>query len=262
MTVYVITHKKLNKILPQGYKRLLVGASQKNKNDFPNYFKDDVGSNISNKNYSYCELTGMYWLWKHSNSDNIGISHYRRYFSNMNDLVLDTNLVLHRDIKIAENKYLDNALKKYDWIVPKKKELYARVYDNYEACHHIKDLNMTRQVISEKYPDYIKSFDKVMNQDKISCFNMLYTSKENYDNYCQWLFDILFEVEKRIDITSYNQYQKRVFGFLAERLLNIYLLQNNYNILYLNVFNTENEQAGQRTKHDIKKIIKGILNHK
>ena len=259
MTVYVITHKKFDKILPIGYKRLLVGASQKNKRNFPNYYKDDSGDNISDKNYSYCELTGMYWLWKHSNSDNVGISHYRRYFSNMSDLALDTELMLHKDIGVAKEKYLDNALKKYDWIVPRRKELYAKVYDNYDACHHIKDLKVTRQVISEKYPEYVKSFDKLMDQDKISCFNMLYTSKRNYDKYCEWLFNILFEVEKRIDITSYSQYQKRVFGFLAERLLNVYLIQNNYKILYLNVFNTENEQVGQRTKRDIKKIIKRAL---
>ena len=36
---------------------------------------------ISNKNDSYCELTGMYWALKNlKNVDVIGLCHYRRYF--------------------------------------------------------------------------------------------------------------------------------------------------------------------------------------
>ena len=57
MTVYVITHKNFSyKYLPQEYKELLVGANGK-KNEH-NYLTDNTGDNISQKNPSYCELTG------------------------------------------------------------------------------------------------------------------------------------------------------------------------------------------------------------
>lgn len=46
--------------------------------------------------------------------------------------------------------------------------------------------------------------------------------KEVFNDYCQWLFNILSEVENSITIPT-DPYQARVFGFLAERLLNIYV---------------------------------------
>ena len=66
-----------------------------------------------------------------------------------------------------------------------------------------------------------------------------------FDEYCEWLFGILFELEKNIDISNLNDYQKRLFGFLSERLLNIWILQKGYTYKNINIINTEmpiNEQ--------------------
>ena len=78
-TIYVITHKEIEDIKDSEYKTLLVGAT---KNDtFPNdYEHDDRGENISYKNDSYCELTGLYWIWKNIHTEYIGLVHYRRFF--------------------------------------------------------------------------------------------------------------------------------------------------------------------------------------
>ena len=59
---------------------------------------------------------------------------------------------------------------------------------------------------------------------------MFITSKKIYDTYCEWLFDILDEVESRMDISKYNDYHKRIYGFLAERLLGVFMQHNHYKI--------------------------------
>ena len=55
------------------------------------------------------------------------------------------------------------------------------------------------------------------------------------DQYCEWLFDILKKLESKVDISDYDNYQQRIYGFLAERLLNVYCKHNKLKIKYLPV---------------------------
>ena len=65
---------------------VVVGSS---KNMFPEldegrekFLIDEPHSvdNIDGRNPWYCELTGLYWLWKNSDAYYVGLEHYRRYF--------------------------------------------------------------------------------------------------------------------------------------------------------------------------------------
>ena len=76
--IFIIAHKECELPEIEGYVPLAVGSVGK---EFPdNYLRDDKGDNISRKNDSYCELTGLYWLWRNCCKDYIGLVHYRRYF--------------------------------------------------------------------------------------------------------------------------------------------------------------------------------------
>lgn len=241
--MYVITHKEFRYKIPSEYVPLLVGADF-NTNTM-GYLADNTGDNISAKNKNFCELTGMYWLWKNCDNEQIGISHYRRYFSakkTLNNVRLEA-LITNRPKAIPEQKLIE-YLREYDWIIPQPVEVSAcgqTVYEQFEDAHNIQDLKQTKQVIAELYPDYLDAFEKIMKQTKMSMYNMLYTSFEQYSSYCEWLFNILFTLEKRLDIRDYDEYQQRIFGFLSERLFNIWLEKSNVKVKRLPVFNTSTE---------------------
>ena len=82
--------------------------------------------------------------------------------------------------------------------------------------------------MNSKYPEYSSSFNHVMNSKYEYGFNMLITKKDILDEYSKWLFDILFTLEDKIDITEYDEYQQRIYGFLSERLLNVWIQHKKY----------------------------------
>lgn len=100
------------------------------------------------------------------------------------------------------------------------------VRSQYEHAHNKRDLDECEKIILEKYPDYEPAFTLVMKRKKLHIYNMFIMKWELFDAYCQFLFGILFELEKRIDISDYNVYEARVYGFIAERLLNVWIEKN------------------------------------
>lgn len=152
--ILVATHKKFP--MPKDndlYLPILVGA-KKNYTVGINYQRDDIGENISSKNPNYNELTAIYWAWKNLNAvDAIGLVHYRR--------LLSTN-----SNKIPINKdEVESLLKNYDVILPKRRKYYIETnYSHYVHAHERDSIDKLRRVITDYYPEYLDSFDKVMRR--------------------------------------------------------------------------------------------------
>lgn len=198
---------------------------------------DNIGDNISKKNKSYCELTGLYWAWKNlPKFDYIGLCHYRRYFDFTSKLSLkdSKNKLTKQFNKTAlSNIDADKILKNCDIILVKPKSYSYNLRIDYSVCHLSKDFYLLADVIDDLYPDYSEAFLDVMeNNNRLSHYNMFLSRYEIFDQYCKWLFDILEEVEKRIDISGYNSVQKRIFGYMAERLLLVFVKKNNLKTHY------------------------------
>lgn len=193
--------------------------------------RDDAGDNISEKNGKYCELTGIYWAWKNLDADYIGLVHYRRYLANRNWLYW-----MKRDKRdmILSLDQAEKLLQSVDVILPRKRNYYIdTLYDHYSHTHDGMHLDITREIIAQKYPDYLSEFDCVMKRKSAHMFNMFIMKKQYFHAYCQWVFDILEELEQRIDTSGMNAFEARYLGRISELLLDVWLGKNR--ILYKEV---------------------------
>lgn len=223
---------------------LHVGASESQLDK--NLLRDDIGDNISNRNDKYSELTGQYWVWKNLDYDHYGFCHYRRFlsFSNENlDEDPSGNVILDQIDEdftrlMGYDGYFDDVILSHDIIVGTPYDTtvdnISNLYWQYKvsASLYIEDLECMMQVLSEKYPKYISSMRNYIDGHLFYPCNMFVMRKDVFNNYSEWLFDILFEVEKRLDYTNYSNESMRVLGHLGERLLGIYITHSIENGLY------------------------------
>ena len=124
------------------YLPLHVGAEGKESFGF---IGDNSGEQISAKNPTFCELTGLYWAWKNLDADYIGLAHYRRHFGRKGKgEPLSRVLTEAEAVRLLEGK---------DGILPKKRQYYIEtLYSHYAHTMHIAPLDVAGEIIREKYP--------------------------------------------------------------------------------------------------------------
>lgn len=204
---------------------------------------DDTGNNISEKNPYYCELTAMFWAWKNLKEvDYIGLCHYRRYFvkhycfSLFKPALYLAQSVDEIKTSICSQKDLIEILSKFDVITALPINQPYNLRTEYSYMLNSIDYKILKSTIADLYPSYISSFEKVMYYgNKYSAYNMFIMKWSVYEDYCKWLFSILENVEKHINAAYYTGYYKRIYGYMAERLLNIYIEKNKLKTKHLPV---------------------------
>lgn len=216
---------------------------------------DNTGENISEKNKYFSELTVLFWAWKNTNSPFVGLMHYRRILSQRRDLVCEfrnfaghilqliKNTVCFRGAPFMKSNfykvpsakharqlsrefrgYIEKEIDNFDVFVPRKEVLYGlTVREHYIHCHNEQDLEIFERILFDKYPDLASSYHEVMNGNQMYTCNMFIARRSIFNDYCAKLFDILFEMEPIIVLSDRSDYQKRIFGFISERFLNVYL---------------------------------------
>lgn len=217
----VAAHKPYEMPVDKMYLPLQVGAF--GKEDI-GYKRDDEGENISKKNPYYSELTGLYWAWKNLDADYIGLSHYRRHFTKKSKIYRRNHPLTECVLTLEEANEL---LKNNDIILPRKRKYYIEsLYSHYAHTLDGSHLDIAREIISNVYPEYLEAADKIYKQTWGYMWNMTIMSKENIDNYCSWIFDILLRMEEKIDTTKMRAFEARLFGRVSEILFNVWLEKN------------------------------------
>ncbi len=167
-------------------------------------------------------MTGLYWAWKNLDADYIGLAHYRRHFKGSQR----AKDVFDKVLTWAE---ADDLLDKADILVTKKREYYIEnIYDHYAHTLYVETLDKAKEIIEKKHPEYMPSFNKCMRRTHMHAFNMFVMKRDKINQYCEWIFDILFDLEEELKHKEYNAFHSRYPGRISEVLLDVWLEHNGY----------------------------------
>lgn len=220
--IIVAAHKSCEVPKDSVYLPLFVGAKGKQNiigtrgGANETFARDDSGENISEKNPTFCELTGIYWAWKNLDAEVIGLVHYRRLFGrgNYNNPM---------DLAMTGAEY-NSQLEKAAILIPKKRQYYIEsLWSHYSNTHSEEHLKLTKAILKEQHPEQIEIFEKVLDRTSGAMFNMFVMGKALLNEYCEWLFPILFELEKQVDTDELSSFNARLFGRISELLFNVWL---------------------------------------
>ncbi|MEG2347704.1 MAG: DUF4422 domain-containing protein [Cetobacterium sp.] len=229
--IIIATHKKYN--MPKDSCYLPIHVGRESKKDI-GYLGDNSGENISKKNPYYCELTGMYWAWKNLNSDYIGLAHYRRHFKGKS-IKKDSPFE-----SVLSGREISNLLKEVDIILPQKRNYYIEnLYNHYKNTMYVEPLDYTGEIIKERYPEYYQGFLNLKNRKSAHMFNMFIMKKEYFNSYCEWIFSILEDLEKKVDCNKYDSFHARFYGRISELLLDIWIEKNDLKYIEVPVMSME-----------------------
>lgn len=225
IVIAVATHKDYRMPSDPMYLPLHVGAALR-PDVLPAMQGDDTGDSISHKNGFYSELTGLWWLWKNVDAPYKGLVHYRRHLGSAS---LAKRLSRDRFDRIVGHDELLGLLAGDPpaVVVAKRRAYYIEtVYDHYAHTFHAEQFDLCREVLGERHPDYVGAWDRLMGSRGAHLFNMFVMDSATLDAYCSFLFDVLFEMERRLDPATYDDFHARYLGRVSERLLDPWLWTN------------------------------------
>lgn len=211
---YVITHKPWNIEQDDLYRGLCVGGYRQ-----PGLLCELDGENIAAYNERINELTGLYWIWKNTKSDYVGLSHYRRYFDNGGRL------------DRAAIEWIMSA--GYDMIMSPIRLNWSLLHNTVLASGH--DLTMQAyevflELIRQKQPKYVDAFEYVMGHSFMYRCNMFVTRWDVMDRFCEWLFSFLLDAADLVDVAGTGFYERRVCGYFGETMWTVWLRNNGLKI--------------------------------
>ena len=228
--VYVVTHKPTphdNK-LPEGYK--IIHAGRALKEDL-GYIGDNTGDNISHLNLYINEITALYWMYRNTEHTVIGLAHYRRFFTESEDATFSYEKILTKDAALKLLERYDIIVSTIGYEMMTQQEL---VKNDCGAELETFAEGVIKKHLLKVQPDYLESFDAMMNLMAIYKCNMFVTRRNIFDAYCKWLFsfylDATDEVLRTIPMADLPYSPRRLMSFFAERMFQVWLRKNRLRI--------------------------------
>lgn len=199
--------------------------------------------NISDKNKWYGDFTSLYWAWKNlKDVDIIGTSHYRRYLADSNWLSKWQDEYYLSWPKFIQRKYqihkLIRLLNRCDFVMLYTLQLGTQtVREQYIQYHpYPENLDYVTEALRKIHPESVEVWLQMLEENSLQLGYLFLTRWKQFDELCEWIYPVLTEIEKQIDISKYEGYQSRVIAFLYERLVPVFLKTKGYRIEHRAVY--------------------------
>lgn len=254
--LFVIGHSKFYNEENTLYTNIQAGSDYTNEKLCE--LRDNTFDNRSYLNPCYGELSAIYWIWKNVSCDTrikyIGQCHYRRLFT------------------FDENEDFDKIFNNFDIITRKPYEFLEdglTLYKQYQHYHDKEDLDHVIEIVKRLFPEYTEDCERMCELKYLYGCNTFIMKREDYQRFCGFLFTILDALmglhytntvdgienicREKYDNGHYHLfhgenekedcvfYQRRVFGFLSERILTLFIIHNFTKIKEIEINNIEKQ---------------------
>lgn len=240
LDIFIYSHKPFKPAVTNKVYKVLTNTKEDIDTELEVY-RDYVGDNIGDKNLMYNEYTGLYWLWKNYDlKDYVGLNHYRRYYSFMDDVPdIESRM---KAFKLCLNRPIDLTLRyaNNDSITLNNREWY-------KFWHNIEDFDIFCSMMRREFPEYKKGLKRMSEATYLYNSSMFIMPKDMYNEYCEYIFDVLDAFNEEVGLFTSEDYikhvetnkdkyikdnlkyydvnmQSRVIGYIAERALNTFIL--------------------------------------
>lgn len=196
---------------------LQVGAALTRERISADAIPDYEGENISDRNKQFCELTGLYWIWKNACEDYVGLVHYRRHF-------------------LLPDNWLERMIgNRIDVLLPVPLYVAPNIAENYKERHIASDWEYLMEYFKKKLSKEYEVAEQIFSGNLYYPCNMFIARKEVLDQLCEWMFPILFAVAKHGGEKK-DSYLNRYPGFISERLITYFFESHmeKYRVAYAN----------------------------
>lgn len=240
--ILVSCHKPV--VYPKSELFLPVHVGAEGKAPIPGMQPDNEGENISDRNFTYCELTAQYWAWKNLDADYVGQCHYRRYFcfddgkckANDHKQIEEDCLSQYTIDKyhIEDEAAIRSVVESHDMVTaPRWNVLGAVTPDGTKKTirgHMVgyglmsdEDVDRLIDICRDKQPDYVDDLISYLNGSMYLGYNCFIMKRELFDRLCEFEFSILKEFDQQFDYSNKTVNRKRICGYLGEILYSTFV---------------------------------------
>lgn len=196
---------------------VLAGAAncdEKTRHDLisQGWLVDDSGDNISKLNEIWGDLTMLYWVWKNTKDNMVGVCQYRRTWCD------DELAQIQEDILYVPHPMTFTA----EGSVRNQYNMHHNLFPAYEFSLELAQQN--------KIPLSVEMLEYSWNQQKFYACNMAYGSRAIFNRFAEIVFAIMvpFFQEHNELCNGVRGAQRRTIAFTAERMITAILLHSRY----------------------------------